>query len=533
MTKQILLIFCLCITVMLQATVSKTVNVTAGGLSTALTFSELTTVTDLTVTGTIDARDFVTMRDKAYDLTIINLSGANILAYNGTLGTSFETSSTSYLANTIPEEAFDGNTSLASITLPLSVTSIGDWAFVNCTGLTTITFPSLVKSIGNYTFDGCKGLKGTLTIPSSVSYIGTEAFNSCTGLTSINYNATNCIIGNSGGAFLGCSALKTLTIGANVTIIPNYIFEDCSGFTGTLNIPSSVLSIGDYAFGGCTGLTGTITIPMSVTSINAGAFQGCIGLTGILTIPSSVTSIGIGAFSYCTGLTGTLTIPSSVTSINAGAFEGCTGLTSITIPSSVTSIEDYVFEGCIGLTSITIPSSIKSIGSEAFKSCTGLTGTLIIPSSVTSIASLAFSDCTGITRIVSESKTPAQCVSTTFDGMNTNTCVLNVPVGTALLYKNCTGWRDFFANIVETTTAISNITNASINLYPNPITESFQISGLEGMGTITLSDLNGKIILLKQVFGNENISVGTLSKGIYILKIITNEGTIERKVVKK
>ena len=83
------------------------------------------------------------------------------------------------------------------------------------------------------------------------------------------------------------------------------------------------------------------------------------------------------------------------------------------------------------------------------------------------------------------------------------------------------------------TTAIPTITNASINLYPNPITESFQISGLEGVGAMTISDLNGKTILSKQVISNESISVGTLPKGIYILKVITNEGTVVREVVKK
>ena len=41
------------------------------------------------------------------------------------------------------------------------------------------------------------------------------------------------------------------------------------------------------------------------------------------------------------------------------------------------------------------------------------------------------------------------------------------------------------------------------------------------------SDLNGKTLLTKQITANENISAGTLPIGIYLLKIITNEGTIE------
>ena len=33
--------------------------------------------------------------------------------------------------------------------------------------------------------------------------------------------------------------------------------------------------------------------------------------------------------------------------------------------------------------------------------------------------------------------------------------------------------------------------------------------------------------------GNENITVGTLPKGLYIVKLLTNEGVIERKILKK
>lgn len=66
------------ITSELTAQVSKTVNVTAGGLAAALTAAEYTTVTNLTVTGTIDARDFKTMRDTLSVLSVVDLSAATI-----------------------------------------------------------------------------------------------------------------------------------------------------------------------------------------------------------------------------------------------------------------------------------------------------------------------------------------------------------------------------------------------------------------------------------------------------------------------
>ncbi len=89
----------------------------------------------------------------------------------------------------IGDEAFSYCSSLTSVTIPNSVTSIGERAFNWCTGLTEITIPNSVTSIGNYAFYGCSGLK-SITIPNSVTSIGSSAFNWCSGLTDIKVYAT-------------------------------------------------------------------------------------------------------------------------------------------------------------------------------------------------------------------------------------------------------------------------------------------------------------------------------------------------------
>jgi len=142
------------------------------------------------------------------------------------------------------------NTSVTSVSIPNSVTSIGDGAFVNCTGLTSVSIPNSVKSIGNMAFQSCTGLTSVI-IPDSVTSIGGSAFHGCTGLTSVS-------------------------ISNSVTSIGKWAFCGCSGLT-SVSIPDSVTSIGDGAFSGCTGVT-NVSLGNSVTSIGDGAFFGCPNL---------------------------------------------------------------------------------------------------------------------------------------------------------------------------------------------------------------------------------------------------------------
>ncbi|MGC1391444.1 MAG: leucine-rich repeat protein [Bacteroidales bacterium] len=161
--------------------------VIAGGLYDAFA-SNLNSLTCLEISGTIDARDFKTMRDEMPLLSHINISDATIVEYVGTEGTSLD-GNTSYPANTIPDYAFldanvKGKTSLTSIILPKSLISIGNQAFRLCTGLASIAIPSTVISIKDAAFNSCSNLN-TVTIPSSVTSIGNFAFYGCTALSSI------------------------------------------------------------------------------------------------------------------------------------------------------------------------------------------------------------------------------------------------------------------------------------------------------------------------------------------------------------
>jgi hypothetical protein len=61
------------------------------------------------------------------------------------------------------------------MTIPDSVTAIGQDAFCGCTNLTNVTIPDSVTTIADYAFENCTGLTN-VTIPASVTSIGQKAF---------------------------------------------------------------------------------------------------------------------------------------------------------------------------------------------------------------------------------------------------------------------------------------------------------------------------------------------------------------------
>ena len=351
----------------------------------------------------------------------------------------------------IGERAFNGCTGLTSVTIPESVTGIGNSAFSSCNKLTgELVIPDSVTSIGYSAFYGCSKLTGELVIPNNVISIGEGAFTYCSGLTSITIGESVTNIGRS--AFYSCTGLTSVTIPGSVTSIGSQAFYDCSGLTtagpigGGYNIEFEWTSIPDNAFSSCASLS-SVTIPNSATRIGNSAFSGCSGLTSI-TIPDSVTYIGYRAFYNCSGLTspvynahvfaylptsysGAYTIPDGIESIASGAFEGCSRLTSITVPDSVTSIGSSAFNGCSGLTTVTLNSdtivnktytsssnithifgsqvtsyiigdNVTGIGGNAFYNYNNSSkniSSVTIGNSVTSIGNEAFRSCNGLTSV--------------------------------------------------------------------------------------------------------------------------------------
>ena len=334
-----------------------------------------------------------------YQLDEIN-NTATVTKYNGTGGnviipSSINVNSINYTVVSIGTYAFKGK-GLTSITIPNSITSIGNNAFDSCTSLTSATIGEGVVTIGTSVFQN-SGLK-SITIPNSVTSIGNKAFYNCTSLTSATIGEGAVTMGTS---VFQNSGLKSITIPKSVTSIGSSAFDSCTSLTSA-TIKNGVVTIGTSSFRS-SGLT-SITIPKSVTSIRDYAFYGCASLKDVTIEDGGTVTIGIYAFAalettnqiYSNALT-SIIIPNSVTSIGNYAFNYCKNLTTVTIDRGVVTIGDYAFQNN-GLKTITIPNSVTKIGSSAFSFCRNLTSVNIIDGGTVSIQPSAFSS-TGLTSI--------------------------------------------------------------------------------------------------------------------------------------
>ena len=307
-----------------------------------------------------------------------------------------------------------------------TVTKIADKAFANCTVMESISIPGTVTQVGDYRkesstapstlpFYGCSSLKEVrfedgkepICLGSYCRYYGSGRYYSYDtdnsyGLFStcplenvyigrdINYVENTNYSFEANPQYYGYSAfynqpkLAKITISPSVTKIAPYLFyknaaititelpkvkeigrsafEECSKLT-TLNLGQALETVGDCAFQNCTNVT-KLTFPDATTEIGSRAFAYCSSVTEI-TVGQGLKSVGDYSFVDCGSFTA-LVLPDKFTTMGGSAFEGCRKLTNAKLGQSLTSVPERAFKNCIALSEMNLPATVKSIGDQAF-----------------------------------------------------------------------------------------------------------------------------------------------------------------------
>lgn len=313
----------------------------------------------------------------------------------------------------INQATFYACSSLKSIDFPESLQSIGPYAFELCSGLTSLVFPEKFTVLDYYSFSGCEGLT-SIVLPPSLTYIGAYTFGGCYNISNVDYTSSN-LISTYESAFTDNVYSKAtlnapdITLSTIRTTVPWVKFVHVKAKDGSIGF----LGNGDDFQ--CDGIWYTVLDNENHTCMtkDGGDVTNSDGvlvyntsgnsLSGDLVIPPTVTYEGqeykvvrIGVGGFCNlPHLRSVTLPETVTAIGMCAFQRCPELASVKLPESISTIENAVFYGCTSLKSMTLPKQTISVEEHAFSGCTSLK-TVELSGNLTSIGSYAFKNCSSL-----------------------------------------------------------------------------------------------------------------------------------------
>lgn len=258
------------------------------------------------------------------------------------------TLSESGLLTYLGAHVFENCSSMSGLTLKGTFSTIPDYAFYGCTSLQYVDLSNLASltEIGAYAFNGAYNLKGitgstnlTITIPSTVTKIGNNAFEDTEAVIFINIPASVTEIGNA--AFADCDRLTKFNVDSGNTAYSNdddgvlynkdqtELVQYPNGRTAVgYEVLDTATKIGEYAFKHCTRIE-TVSIPDTTTAIGDYAFYNCPNLRSIvLSENSGLKTIGKYALEN-SGKINNIVVPASVTKIDETAFLNCSLLSDV------------------------------------------------------------------------------------------------------------------------------------------------------------------------------------------------------------
>ena len=349
----------------------------------------------------------------------------------------------SYTIAEIEPMAFKGHKEIKSVSIPETVTYIGNNAFDGCESLTDISIPSSLRYTGYGAFDDTpffkndnrdyviygdflyryKGSDPKVVIPNGVKKVNQIVVD-----IHLKDSITEVVVPDS-VTFMGFRTfhqyqnLKKVTLSANCPVIPGSAFEDAVSLESVI-IPEGVKVIAPGAFAGCDSLK-TVGLPVSLEDAR-GAFNNSKNIKDAYYAGTQKQWVSIARYDLIFDfpepllhLSSTLKAgPSekgkpdgSVVTVDGAKYKlkdgnavflSTTAKGKISVPDKikvndkdykVTSIADSAFSGRKDISSVTLGKNIKGIGKYAFKNCKKLKTITIKSKGLRGVGKNAFKGC--------------------------------------------------------------------------------------------------------------------------------------------
>ena len=322
----------------------------------------------------------------------------------------------------IRDGAFN-DTAIVSVTIPASITEIGNLAFQSCVSLTSINFAedtSLTK-IGEGAFKCCETLT-EIRIPYSVESMGREVFYGCIALANVLFDDGIELATIPTYAFYDCEALATVDIPDSVVTIDTYAFQNSGIVSLSFGENTAIETLGAYSFANCDSLK-TVILPNTLTSSLNNVFYSSNAIESVtctvLQIPyiaktslksvvflpevevEGVTPVHMISDNLFNGndVIESVVMSEDMTSIGYRAFYDCDALVSVTFSENLTSIGQEAFGGCALIKAMDIPDTVTSIGKSAFANC-DLLRSVSLPASITENGGYLFDGCDALEEVI-------------------------------------------------------------------------------------------------------------------------------------